>query len=67
MQVRKIPQIPLNERSGWSVAETAAQLGICRASVYNLLAAHKLKSAQILGRRVILRSSVESLLQGEAR
>jgi excisionase family DNA binding protein len=43
------------------------QLGVSRATIYNLLNAGKLKSAQILGRRVILRSSVESLLQGEAK
>jgi excisionase family DNA binding protein len=64
---RIVPQIPLSERIGWSVAETMVQLGVSRATIYNLLNAGKLKSAQILGHRVILRSSVESLLQGEAK
>lgn len=62
---RIIPQIPLSERIGWSVAETMVQLGVSRATIYNLIAAGKLKSAQVLGRRIIRRESVEALLRGE--
>ena len=63
---RNYPQISLSERRGLSVLETAAILSVGRSTVYNLLKTGKLKSTRICGRRVILRDSVENLLQSEA-
>lgn len=41
------------ERLAFSIPEAAARLGICRASVYNLIKAGGLKPVKILGRTVI--------------
>lgn len=43
-------------RSLLSIPETAAELGICRASVYKLISAEKLPTVK-LGRRRFVRSS----------
>jgi excisionase family DNA binding protein len=60
---RHYPDIPLSERRGLSVLETAALYGISRATVYNLIANRKLTTSKIMGRRIILRESAEALLR----
>ena len=58
------PQMP--ERRGFSVSETRHTTGLSRASIYRLIAAGKLKSTKILGRRIILAEGVEALLRDGA-
>jgi hypothetical protein len=39
---------------GWRVSEWATAVGLCRASVYNLLAAGRLRSVKVGAARIIL-------------
>ena len=53
---------------GWRPAEWAEAVGLCRATVYNLLAAGSIDSVKIGTARVIVTSPAEFLasLHGEA-
>jgi excisionase family DNA binding protein len=53
------------ERITISVADTAQTLGICRGTVYNLIARGKLRSAKVGTRTVVSTASIRELL-GEA-
>lgn len=45
-----------------SIADTADDLNVCRATVYNLINAGKLKTAKIGRRTVVLSDSIRDLL-----
>jgi excisionase family DNA binding protein len=55
-------QIPITERRTLTVDETAALLGISRASIYKLLDAGKIQSVLIAGRRLFPREAVDALI-----
>ncbi len=54
------------DRMAYSPAEAAEVLGLCRASIYNLMARGELRSASLGRARRIPRVELERLLAGEA-
>jgi excisionase family DNA binding protein len=57
---------PPIERLAYTVNDTCAATGLGRSSIYELIAAGKLKSVRLAGRRLILSESLHELLQGAA-
>jgi excisionase family DNA binding protein len=51
-----------------STLEAAAALGVCRATIYNLMSSGKLRTAKVLGRRLVPLAELQRLLteSGEA-
>lgn len=60
---RQIPIIPTNEKITLRVKEAAAISGLSRSTLYKLLGARKLQTVKVGGRRLILRESLQTLLQ----
>jgi len=60
---RQIPNIPTQEKITLRVNEATAVSGLSRSTIYELLKAGKLRAVKIGGRRLILRESLQSLLQ----
>lgn len=50
------------KRTAFSVQETAAQLGVCPASIYRALKRGDIDAVMLGGRRLIPRRSIEKLL-----
>jgi hypothetical protein len=50
------------DKVGWRVDEWASAVGICRASVYNLMAAKDIDSVKLRSARIITTSPREYLL-----
>lgn len=59
------PHIPMAERKALPIPDACAYAGVKRSSIYNLLAAKKLRDVKIAGRRVILVEDLDRLLSGE--
>lgn len=53
--------VPPVKRFGYSPAETAGALGICRSTVYNLIAKGDIKVAKIGTRTIVPVSEIERL------
>lgn len=67
MQVdRSTPAVPFNERPTLSVDEGVAYSGLSRSSLYELIRDHRVRSTKLGKRRLIIRSSLDSVLLGEA-
>jgi excisionase family DNA binding protein len=64
--VRQIPNIPTQEKIALRVNETVAVSGLSRSTIYELLKAGKLRAVKIGGRRLILRESLQALLEVNA-
>jgi excisionase family DNA binding protein len=60
---RPIPNIPTQERITLRVNEAQAVSGLSRSTIYELLKAGKLRAVKVGGRRLILRESLQALLQ----
>ena len=60
---RPIPNIPTQERITLRVNEAQAVSGLSRSTIYELLKAGKLRTVKVGGRRLILRESLQALLQ----
>lgn len=56
---------PPVERIAYSPGEVATMLGVSRRTVYNWMAAGKLRSVRVFGRRLIPAEEVQQLLGGE--
>jgi len=52
---------PNSAKVGWRISEFADAVGLCRASIYNLLADGKLKSVKSGSCRIIVTSPAEYL------
>ena len=63
---RQIPNIPTQEKIALRVNETVAVSGLSRSTIYELLKAGKLRAVKIGGRRLILRESLQALLEVNA-
>jgi excisionase family DNA binding protein len=63
---RQIPNIPTQEKITLRINETVAVSGLSRSTIYELLKAGKLRAVKVGGRRLILRESLQTLLQAEA-
>ncbi len=61
--VRQIPNIPTQEKIALRINETVAVSGLSRSTIYELLKAGKLRAVKIGGRRLILRESLQALLE----
>lgn len=59
---REQPETNAVPRTAFSVQETAAQLGVCPASVYRALKRGDLVAVMLGGRRLIPASSIDKLL-----
>jgi len=69
MKKRNQGQIAANTKVGWRINECAGDVGICRASVYNLMTRGRLRSVKSGASRIILTSPaeyVESLAEENA-
>ncbi len=64
--VRQIPNIPTQEKIALRINETVAVSGLSRSTIYELLKAGKLRAVKIGGRRLILRESLQALLEANA-
>ena len=60
---RQIPNIPTSEKITLRVNEAQAVSGLSRSTIYELLKAGKLRAVKVGGRRLILRESLQALLQ----
>ncbi len=60
---RPIPTIPTHERITLRVNEAQAVSGLSRSTIYELLKAGRLQTVKIGGRRLILRESLQRLLE----
>ena len=60
---RHIPDVPTDEKITLRVNETTAVSGLSRSTIYVLLKAGKLQTTKVGGRRLILRESLQRLLQ----
>jgi excisionase family DNA binding protein len=60
---RHIPDVPTDEKITLRVSETTAVSGLSRSTIYVLLKAGKLQTTKVGGRRLILRDSLQRLLQ----
>jgi hypothetical protein len=49
------------EKCGWRISEWGAAIGVCRATVFKILAAGELRSAKVGSRRLILMPPSEFL------
>jgi excisionase family DNA binding protein len=54
--------LPPNIAMAYRVNDAAAVLGVCRATIYNLIAANKLRSVMVAGRRLIPADALRELL-----
>lgn len=63
---RQIPNIPTQEKITLRINETVAVSGLSRSTIYELLKAGKLRAVKVGGRRLILRESLQTLLQAGA-
>jgi excisionase family DNA binding protein len=63
---RTVPKIPTSERLALRINEAAAIAGLGRSTVYLLMAAGRLTTVKIGGRRLVLRESLEELLAPSA-
>jgi excisionase family DNA binding protein len=63
---RQIPNIPTQEKITLRINETVAVSGLSRSTIYELLKAGKLRAVKIGGRRLILRESLQALLEVNA-
>jgi hypothetical protein len=57
----KEPAANATGKCGWRVAEFAEAVGLCRASIYNLLSAGRLRSVKSGSARIILTPPAEFL------
>ena len=60
---RQIPNVSTDEKITLRVNETTAVSGLSRSTIYTLLKAGKLRAVKVGGRRLILRESLQALLQ----
>jgi excisionase family DNA binding protein len=60
---RQIPNIPTQEKITLRISETVAVSGLSRSTIYELLKAGKLRAVKVGRRRLILRDSLQTLLQ----
>ncbi len=60
---RQIPNVQIDEKITLRVNETTAVSGLSRSTIYELLKAGKLQTTKVGGRRLILRDSLQRLLQ----
>lgn len=60
---RRTPEISTREKITLRINEAAAVSGLSRSTLYQLLKAGKLRAVKVGGRRLILRESLEALLQ----
>jgi len=60
---RQIPNVSTDEKITLRVNETTAVSGLSRSTIYVLLKAGKLQTTKVGGRRLILRESLQRLLQ----
>ncbi len=63
MFLQSAPHQPASEKLAFTIAEACTAIGIGRTSIYELIAAGKLKSIQAAGRRLIRRSDLEAFLE----
>jgi excisionase family DNA binding protein len=56
------PPLPPDIAMAYRVNDAAAVLGVCRASIYNLIAANRLRSVMVAGRRLIPADALGELL-----
>jgi excisionase family DNA binding protein len=59
-------KIPPSERVSLGINDCAAYVGTGKSTIYNWIAAGKIKSQKIGGRRLVLRESLDDLLRGKA-
>jgi excisionase family DNA binding protein len=59
-----VPDVPLEERRAYSLAEVAGLTGFAVSTLYKFLTAGRLKSRKIGGRRVILSEDLDTFLRG---
>jgi excisionase family DNA binding protein len=52
--MQSIPSCGSGKKVGWRVSEWANAVGLCRATVYNLLAEGRLRSVKLGAARIIL-------------
>ena len=55
------------ERLALSIPEAARTCGLSRATIYRLIAAGRLSTVKVLGRRLVRPEAIEALLNGGAR
>ena len=58
------PTVPVVRRHAYTPTEAAQVLGICRASVYNLMSRGELRSVKLGGSRRIPVEEIDRLLRG---
>jgi len=56
-----------NEKRALRINEAVALYGISRSTIYKIMAAGKLRTVKIGGRRLIPRDVLEALLNGDAQ
>jgi len=61
--VKRTETVRTEERLALRINEAAAVSGLSRSTLYKLLGAKKLRAVKVGGRRLILRESLEALLQ----
>jgi excisionase family DNA binding protein len=61
--VKQAETIKTEERLALRVKDAAAVSGLSRSTLYKLLGQKKLRTVKVGGRRLILRESLETLLQ----
>lgn len=54
--------LPIGDRLGFDVADSAARLGISRAQMYRLIAAREIESFKIGSRRVVPASAIDQYI-----
>lgn len=60
---RQSQNIPAHEKITLRINEASALSGLSRSTLYELLKANKLRAVKVGGRRLIIRESLQSLLQ----
>ncbi len=60
---RQIPNIPTQEKITLRINEATAVSGLSRSTIYELLKAGKLRAVKVGGCRLIVRESLQALLQ----
>jgi excisionase family DNA binding protein len=58
----RVPDIPLSERLGYDVGETAALINISVSFIYELIERGELETVKVAGRRIVPRWALEALL-----
>ncbi|MEJ0095784.1 MAG: helix-turn-helix domain-containing protein [Methylocella sp.] len=56
--------LPLDIGGNYPIPQAARIIGVSRSTIYNLMAAEKLRSVKIAGRRLITADAIRALISG---